>query len=208
MNRSTLERLAPLTGVVFVALFVVSFIVAGEPPDADDPAEEVVRYWADKDTANMWAAALVLWGSVLAVWFGASVRTALRRAEGEPGRLSALVLAGWVIFAVGATAFAGFAFAAADTVGDVPPEVTQTLHVLNVQFFPILSLGMALAFLATGVASLRHGGIPRWLGYVAILLGIAVVTPVGFFAFVVGGAWVLVVSVLLYLAAGRSATEA
>jgi hypothetical protein len=199
-SRSTLERLAPLTGVAFVVLFIAAFAISGETPDVDDPVDEVRDYWVDNDAENIWSAAFVLWGSVLAIWFGASLRTALRRAEGEPGRLSGLVFAGWTVFAVGALAFAGFGFAAADVAdeADVGDEVIQTLSILNNDFFFILTGGLAVAMLASAIAVLRHGGIPRWLGYVALLLGITAVTPIGFFSFLAAGIWVLIVSLLLY----------
>jgi hypothetical protein len=199
-SRSTLERFAPLTGIAFVALFIAAFAITGETPDVDDPAAQVRDYWVDKDAENIWAALFLIWGSVLAIWFGASLRTALRRAEGELGRLSGLVFAGWVVLAVGVMAFAGFGFAVADVAdeADVGDEVIQTLSILNSDFFPILSGGLAVAMLAGGLAVLRHGGIPRWLGYVAVLLGIAAVTPAGFFAFLATGIWVVIVSVLLY----------
>ena len=209
-SRNTLERLAPLSGVAFVVLFIAAFLISGETPDVDDPVDEVRSYWTDNDAENIWSAGFVLWGSVLAIWFGASLRTALRRAEGEPGRLSGLVFAGWSVFAVGALAFAGFGFAAADVAdeADVGDEVIQTLSILNSDFFPILTGGLAVAMLASAVAVLRHGGIPRWLGYVALLLGITAVTPIGFFSFLVSGIWVVIVSVLLYRDAGAPTTGA
>ena len=199
---STLERLAPLTGVLFVALLVASFIVGGESPDADASTQEVVEFWADDDTQIL-SAILGALAAVFVVWFGASLSAALRRFEGEPGRLSSLVFAGFIILAVGASAFCGFQFAAADTVNDVPPEVTQTLSVLFSDFFFPLAVGNMVALIASGISILRHGALPSWLGYLALVLGIAAVTPVGFFAFLGAGIWVLVVSVLLYGDANR-----
>jgi hypothetical protein len=38
------EWLAPLTGVAFVVLVIISFVIAGEPPSADDPAQEIVDH--------------------------------------------------------------------------------------------------------------------------------------------------------------------
>jgi hypothetical protein len=200
LNRSTLERLAPLTGLAFVALFIASFIVGGETPDVNDSVDTVVNYWRDNDTEAQFSAALLMWGSVFAIWFGASVRTALRRVEGEPGRLSALAFAGWVVFAVGALSFAGFTFAAADVADEsnVAGEAVQALSILSSDFFTVLSAGLAVAMLAAGAATLRFGGLPRWLGYIALLIGITAVTPVGFFSFMVAGLWVIVVAVLLY----------
>lgn len=197
MTRSTLERLAPLTGIVFVVLIVISFIVGGEPPDSDDSTEEVVRFWTENDGEQVASAAIAGWAAVFLVWFGGSVRAALRRAEGEPARLSAIAFGGFLVLALGILAFSGFQFAAGETAGDVPDEVTQTLSVLNSDFFIPLAAGNVIALLATGIATVRYGALPRWLGWVAIVLGIVSLTPVGFFAFIAAGLWVLIVSVLL-----------
>ena len=59
--------------------------------------------------------------------------------------------------------------------------------------------------LAAGASAIRHGGLPRWLGWIGIVIGIAAFTPAGFFAFLAGGLWILIASVLLVLA--RSAAE-
>ena len=49
MSGSTLERLAPLTGILFEVLLIASFIVGGEGPAADAPTREVIDFWSDED---------------------------------------------------------------------------------------------------------------------------------------------------------------
>jgi len=51
--------------------------------------------------------------------------------------------------------------------------------------------------LAASASAIRHGGLPKWLGWVGIVIGIAVFTPAGFFGFLAGGLWVLIASLLL-----------
>jgi hypothetical protein len=211
MSRGTLERFAPLTGIVFVVLVVIAFAVGGETPDVDDSTRKVVDFWTENDGEQIAAAILGAWASVFLVWFGGSLRATLRRAEGEPGRFSAISFGGFLTMAIGLNAFGGMGFAAADTAGDVPPAVTQTLSVLDSDFFFILAAGSFLALTASGIAIVARGGLAPWLGYLAIVLGIASLTPVGFFAFLAGGIWILVASVLLFMgertpAAGRQAT--
>jgi len=76
----------------------------------------------------------------------------------------------------------------------------QTLNVLdNNDFVPAVA-GVALLVLAAGLSVVRHGGLPRWLGWVAIVLGIAAFTPAGFIAFLAGGVWIIVVSILFTIA--------
>lgn len=100
--------------------------------------------------------------------------------------------------AVGAEAFNAFQFAAADTVGEVPAEVTQTLSVLYSSFFFPFTAGIMLALVAAGIAIVRHGALPGWVGYAAIVLAILMFTPAFFVGLLGTGLWILVVSVLLY----------
>ena len=63
-----------------------------------------------------------------------------------------------------------------------------------------------MLLLSSGLSIALYGSLPRWLGWVAILLGVVGLTPIGFVAFLGGGLWILVVSVLLTLRA-RALTQ-
>ncbi|WP_406391913.1 hypothetical protein OG806_12360 [Streptomyces sp. NBC_00882] len=59
---------------------------------------------------------------------------------------------------------------------------------------------MGLMLLATGLATVRapDSPLPRWLAWAAVVVGVLVFIPwVGFFAFILAGVWVAVVSVLM-----------
>jgi hypothetical protein len=57
---------------------------------------------------------------------------------------------------------------------------------------------------AAGAAAVRHGGLPKWLGWLGIVIGVVAFTPAGFIAFLAAGIWILIVSVLLTQARQRS----
>jgi hypothetical protein len=192
------ERLAPLTGVVFIALVIPVFLLGGEPPDADDSTQEVVDFWTSNDDELIVGAILAALAGLFLLWFVGSLRSALRTAEGGTGRLSAIAYGGGVILAGGIALSAGIQFAAADTAGDVPPEVTQVLSVLNSDlFFPFVVGTMGL-LLASGLLALRTGVLPSWLGWAAIVIAVVGITPAGFIAFLASLVWILVTSILLY----------
>ena len=196
----TLARLMPLTGAAFFVLILVALIIEGSPPAADDATEEVVRWWTDNDSRSLAAAQLGGLASALLVWFGGSVRATLRRAEGEPGRVAAIAFGGFLIAAIGNASLFGFSFAAAETASDVPAEVTHTLSALSELFVIPFTMGLLVALLATAVVILHHGGLlPRWLGFVAIVIAIPFLAPIGFVAAIPAAFWILYVSVLLYL---------
>ena len=60
-----------------------------------------------------------------------------------------------------------------------------------------VAVGMGAFLLGAGIASIRGGVLSTWIGWAAVVIGVLAVTPVGFFAFLAGLAWVLVVSILL-----------
>jgi hypothetical protein len=93
MGKRGLDRYAPLTGVVFVALIVLAIIIGGETPDNSDSAQEIGSFWKDNDSEQIWSSLIGAWSLVFFVWFAASVRAALRRVEDHPGRLSAVSFA-------------------------------------------------------------------------------------------------------------------
>jgi hypothetical protein len=196
----TLARLMPLTGAAFFVLILVALIIEGSPPAADDATEDVVRWWTENDTRSFAAAQVGGLASALLVWFGGSMRATLRRAEGEPGRVATIAFGGFLIAGVGLASIFGFDLAAAETAGDVPAEVTHTLSVLSELFYIPFTMGLLVALLATSVVILRHGGpLPRWLGFVTIVIAVAFLTPAGFVAAIPTAIWILYVSVLLFL---------
>jgi hypothetical protein len=194
---------APLSGLAFVVLLLLSFVVGGEPPASDGATEEIGAFWSDNETENIGAAFLGALAAVAAVWFGAHVRSALRRAEGDGEVMSLLAFAGFLTVGIGNAAWSGFRYVAADTAGDVPPEVTQILAVLVEWYFLPFATGMVLAFLASAVAILRHGGLPRWLGYLALPIPVFFFTPVWFVGLI--GAAIFIVGVSVALGRGTPA---
>jgi hypothetical protein len=192
-------RYAPLSGLLAVVLVVASIVVTGfDDVGTDASTQEVIDFWSDNDGQQIAGAAIGALSLVPFLWFLGSLRSALRVAEGETGRLSAIAFAGGIVLVSGAAVDSSLQFAVAESVGDVPAGVTQTLSVLYGNFFLVFPVGIGTLLLATSVASLRHRVLPAWLGWVAFVLGIVSLTPVGFFAFLIVLLWIAVVSVVLY----------
>ena len=197
MGGSNSEWLAPLTGVAFVVLVVVSFVLAGEPPGADEPTQEIVDHYVDNKGSIQVGAFLSGVAGTLFVFFFGYVRGVLRAAEGERGVLSLLVVVGAAIVALAAAIDGTISFAIAERADDIEPASVQTLQALWDNDFLPFAVGAQILWFAVGISIVRHGALPKWLGWVAIVFGIASLTPAGFFAFLVGLVWVLVVSILL-----------
>ena len=199
------EWLVPLTGVLFVVLLILSFVVSGEPPDADEPVQEIVDFYVDDKDSIM---ASVLIGGVAVVsllFFGAYLRKVFSAAEpAGHGMLSPLVLAGTVIMAVGAGIDMTISFALAEAAEDIDPVAVQSLQALWDNDFMPIAIGIVVLLLSSGLSIVRYGALPKWLGWVAIVLAVVGMTPIGFVSFMGGALWVIVVSIMLAVRARRS----
>jgi hypothetical protein len=202
------RMIGPLTGILFVVLAIVAFVISGETPGTDDPAREIVDFYLDNDDAQAIASAVLALGCVALLFFLASLRRALRATTGDEGGLSTAVLVGGLMIAVGASIFAGIGFTLGDAADELPPSAILTLNALNSDMFFPIAVGTAVFNLALALAILRHGGLPRALGWVALVIGIAGLTPLGFFAFLATGIVIVWASVALAMQAGAAAGSA
>ena len=118
MNKSAIDRLGPLTGLVFAALLVSVRLIEGSGlPDADEPTGRVVSYWTQHSSEQMTVAVLASLAMVFFVYFAGVLRGALQEAEGGSGMLATISFGGAVIAAVGGLATTTAEYAAAHTVG-------------------------------------------------------------------------------------------
>lgn len=200
------ERRALLTGAVFAVLLVASFVVSGETPGADDSVEEVVSFYSDNESEVVISAIVSGLSAVFLLFFVGSLGSLLRSAEGPTDALSAVARAGGVVAAVGVLIFAGLLFTLGDAADTLAPEATQTLNALNADFFFPLAGGLATLLFATGLVAVRTRALPVWLGWSALVIAVAIFTPLGFFGFLASIAWILVTSVVLSLGRERAPT--
>lgn len=196
MRKST--WIAPLTGTLFVAVALISVVIAGEPPDVTEAStQEIVDFYSDNSDEVRIGSALIALAGALLVFFGAYLHRALRVAEGDDGYLSLVVFAGTIAMALGMALDGTINFAIADAIDDIEPTAAQALLTLwNNDFLPLL-MGMFLFLSALGISVLRYGALPKWIGWIAIVLAIAALTPVGFVAFLGGAVLIVVISVLM-----------
>jgi hypothetical protein len=190
---------APLTGVAFVVVLVVGFIVSGEPPNADEPVQEIVDHYVDNKDAIMVGSGLTVAAATLLVFFGSVLRQVLAARAGGDSILPRVAFAGTLLVAVGGGIDQSLSFALADRADDIDPVAVQALQAYWDNDFVPFAIGQALLFLGAGLAIVRYRALPVWLGWVAILLGISSMTPVGFIAFPGGAVWIIIVSILLTL---------
>ena len=204
MTQHRWPALASLTGVAFVALVVLAFAIGGSSPDIKDSPQKILTFYNKHDSKQMFVSVLLAWGTVFFFFFLGMLRSALRAAEQGVARLSTVTFGGGIVLGVGMLAFAAINFTLADAADHLTPDAAQALNALNVDFFIPLSAGLATFMIATGIGSIRSRVLPAWLSWITLVVGIAAVTPVGFFAFMAFGIWTLIVSVLLWRSSART----
>jgi Domain of unknown function (DUF4386) len=191
----------PITGVVFVVLLVASFFVNSSTPSSSDSGAKVIAYYlkqSNKRSANI-SALIIDISVVVGLFFFGYLRARLRDTD-IGARLAPVAFAGAVIFAISGLGAAGTTFSLTDTPKHLAPDAAQALNLLNQDlFFPTLTIGIAVLALATGIIIVKSKMLPRWLGWLSIVIGVVgMAGPFGFFAFLAAPIWFLILCGFFY----------
>ena len=170
-------RLASLTGLVFSGLLAAVFVVGGSSPDADWSAQRVVSWYTTHHDSQNASVYLLGYGALFALLFAAALRSYLRRRSNADG-LIALGFGGGIVFVLALAIAAGVTAAAVDVPGKIDPAAEQALSVLaNDVFYVSLLVGLAGFAFGNGIAIAHSGVLPKWLGWLGIVVGIGAVFP-------------------------------
>ncbi len=203
-------RWAPLTGLVFAIVLLVA-ILWPSGPNSNASGTSVATYYADHDTSQNIMAYLFAAAAVLVVVFGAVLYSRLLPGSRSRGLIT-VGFGGAVMIAVGAVLVAGTTLSLTDSPTAIGPAANQALNVVNsdVPFIPIL-VGLVLFMAGYGIAIVCGNVLPRWLGWVAIVLGVASlfgeIGPVIFFTGLLSILWFAVVGVWLFICEWRSSAS-
>lgn len=186
----------PFTGIVFVGIAIVVTILIGQGQDATDKtALQIAQHYQDHETKESIAGILIGFAAIFILYFGGWIRRVLKDAEGPDGILSAVAFGGAVVFSAGAAVAASIHLALPDLADDINPIALQAINGIDFDMFVFFPVGLGTLVLATGISVLRHGAMPRWLGWVSVVLGVLFVSPVFWIVFFIGPVWFLIVSI-------------
>ena len=195
------ERYAPLTGVVAVVLWVVGLYLLekDDRPDGKDTAAFVA--WVQQNDSSILAGAIIFgFGVLFFLWMLGSLRAALFAAEGGTGRLATIAFGSGVATSVALMfTYLPHAQAAFDHENTSDTAIEALVRVGDA-FFGGAALFSIPLLVATALAILRFGALPRWLAWVSLLVALVlVIPPLAFFGLVLGlPIWVLATSVVLF----------
>lgn len=222
MGRWNWERLAPLSGLVFIVLLIVSIAIPDQPPDLDSVAAKFDAYVLDNARELKIGAILSGLAAFALIWFLGCLAARIREA-GEQRLAATAFGAGMVVIAmygVSSAIMAGLAFETASG----PPAAAKDLFTIAIVAQVISSLPGSVIPAATAVASWRSKAFPQWYGALTGLLAVVGVfggaalatdgfySPTGGYSWIANIAffvWVVLTSGLLWQqAAGEKAPRA
>jgi hypothetical protein len=200
----TSARLFPLSGIVFVALLVASLAVGGDTPDSGASADEVASFYGN-DAARQWFSAFAgAAAAPFAVLFGIGLAEGF--SNGPRSRWGDVVRAGGILVA-GAVLVGTGAHIAVVNGGeqDISDTALQALNTLHGNTWIAMTSGLGVLLLGAAGTMLSSGS-QRVLGWIALVLGVALFLPVvDFLAMLAAALWIVVASVVI--ARGRETDE-
>jgi len=190
------KRLLPGGGIVFVGLIVATLLVGGSTPGHTASGARLVSYYDAHQTRVLLAAFLLAATAPFLIAFVASLAT--RWAPDDSGNPWRLMFVGGSVLAA-----AAFGITAVLTYGlaDVPDKLSgnalQAVNVLNEGTWMMFNPALGVMMLGAAGTLLSRSAGRRWLGWVALFLGVALFIPFAdFVALLATGAWIIVTSVL------------
>lgn len=215
MAREGLARLGGVCGLLYVLLLVPAYIVGY--PDAPTPASatgEVISYFgASPETFVLANGVLAVFSTFFFLWFLGALHGLLRAAEGAERGLSSVALAGGTMFIV--LSSVGYAAELMHPATQVRfenflPDAQQAFVSLAFSswLYHFCQVGASVLVLATSLAALGTGVLPRWMVLVGAV--VSLLTLLHFLlplpASLAGLAWIAAVSVLMLAGSGRASS--
>jgi hypothetical protein len=198
------ERLAALSGLVAVALWVIGVVLEEVSNLPGEDPNEILSWFQDESNTILSGAFIFMLGSLFFLIFIGALRVRLVRAESESAFLSAIAFGAGLVVVALTLLIPGPNLAGALAKDDLTPEAAQALTVVDDAFFVGAELAAALLLVATGLAILRYGALPRWVAWISFLFALwLLIPPIGWAGLLVGvPLWTIIVAVLLWMRSG------
>ena len=200
MIRISWERLAAVTGLAFVVLWVAAFSLGIEVGPSD---EEIREHYADSGNRAKEAVAffLIAAAALSFLIFATAMRSVIERVERATAMLAALASAGGIACAAlllaGNAVSRAPAFAAMSDDFQLEPDTRRLVEDAGLLLLTSGAIAAMLLLVAVSVAALRHGLLPRWLAWAGFPAAALLPLAVSFLGFLVLALWVLAVSASL-----------
>jgi len=191
------DRFLPLAGVLAGLLFFVGLALLWNDPSSGSGPAETFAYWQD-DRGQHQIVALLLTPlmAFLLIFFGAGLRRRLAQGNGDAGH-GLVAFGGALLAAATFILVAMLEGAMTNAAHEGERETVYTLYQLHSYDWLGWNAAFAAMLLATGLGARRNRMLPRPLAWATIVIGASLLTPLGFFGFILIPVWLLVVGLWL-----------
>ena len=191
------DRFLTLAGALAGLMFFVALILLWNDPASETGPAETFSFWQDNRGQHQIVALLVApLIAFLLLFFGAGLQRRLAEGNRDAGHGS--VAFGGAL--LGAMTFAVVGMLEGAMTNAAHEGARETVYTLN-QFHSYDWLAWNAAFaamlLATGLGARRNGMLPTPVAWATIVIGASLLTPLGFFGFILVPVWLIVVGVWL-----------
>jgi hypothetical protein len=197
---SRFDRILPLAGVLAGLLFFVALVLLWDDPSSETRPAVTFAFWQDDRVQHQIVALLVApLIAFLLIFFGAGLRRRLAKGDGDAGH--GLAAFGGALLAAMTFALVGMLEAAMTNAAHAGErETVYTLNQLHSYDWLGWNAAFAAMLLSAGLGARRNGMLPTPLAWVTIVIGASLLTPLGFFGFILVPVWLIVVGLWLFSA--------
>jgi len=198
------DRFLPLAGVLAGLLFLTGLILLRNDPPSESAVAQTFAYWqADRGRHQIIALLLTPLMAFLLLFFGTGLRRRLEQGSGGSGH--GMVAFGGAVLAAVTFALVGMLEAAmTNAAHEGERQAVYTLNQLHSYDWLGWNAAFAAMLLATGLGARRNRMLPTALAWATIVIGASLLTPIGFFGFILLPVWLIVVGVWLSRSTGRA----
>lgn len=197
------ERLAALSGVVAVALWVIGIVIqeSSNLPGDDASGDEVLAWFASEENTILAGGFVFMLGALFFFVFLAALRVRLLEAEGPVGFLTALVYGAGIAAALSLLMLPAPDMSGALSNEELTGDAALAVNSLGDMFFLGAELASALLIAAAGLIFIRTRVLPAWLGWASLVVALwLLIPPIGWAGLLLGvPLWTILVSVLLWM---------
>lgn len=207
MVSNRFDRFLPLAGVLAGLLFFVGLFLNRSDPSSETGPAETFAYWqADHGQHQIVGLLVAPLIAFLLLFFGAGLKRRLDQGSGDSGYGS--VAFGGSILAAAMFALVGMLEAAmTNAAHEGERQAVYTLNQLHSYDWLGWNAAFAAVLLATGFGARRTRILPAPLAWATIVIGASLLTPAGFFGFLLLPVWLIVVGLLLSRSTTASAGQ-
>ncbi len=203
MSLSRFERYLPWSGAVAGACWIGQDFLR-KVDVRDRPGEATTQVIHDNLALNYGAVACLVVMGIALLFFATATRNLLR--SGEPGEAtySSIAYGGWVVVVAGISQMVMWNWGLINGAADAEDDAAlQVLSYVGYFGWAGMGIGLAAAFLATGLGGLHSARLPRWFAILTIVFGVlgalgnAGIPPGGLVTYVLLPFWLITASIIL-----------